>query len=286
MPELPDEYLDYWQSLPESNKIAFVKKWTAKLALYMLAREGKPVPLTYPNVLTVSHYVRQHLLAQNLIPAAAQVISNGIDLNMFQAKVESQGSPGPLRCLTAGRIEAEKGFHTAIAAFAELAAKHDQRTITLTVIGPHDCHDSYYDQLVAQVAEHDLGRQIDFREPVIIQAWAKLLHDYDVLIVASEWAEPLASIQLEAMASGLAVIGSREGGTAEVIDHGRNGRLFESGNTGDLARQLEIVLQDPGHRMEMAQAGISTVQHAYDIELTVDRIESYLKSHLPIKEEQ
>jgi glycosyltransferase involved in cell wall biosynthesis len=285
LPEVADEYLNYWQSRADSKKHVLIKKWTAKLAQRMLVSEGKPASLDFSNVLTVSHFVREHLVAQSLIPDQTQVISNGIDLDLFRPKRNSQVRSGPLRCLTAGRIEAKKGFHTVIAAFAQLATGHDEQIITLTLIGPHEPGDSYYDQIVEQASDSRLSAMIEFREPVDIHNWARLLHDFDVLIIASEWFEPLASVQLEAMASGLIVVGSREGGTTEVIEHGRSGLLFAPGCADDLAQQLETLLRDPDRRIEMARAGTEAVRQAHDIEITVDRIEAYLKGQLPIQQE-
>jgi glycosyltransferase involved in cell wall biosynthesis len=58
---------------------------------------------------------------------------------------------------------------------------------------------------------------------------------------------------LEAMAAGRAVIASRVGGLAEVIDDGENGLLFEQGDHLMLKEKLALVLSDDRLRLELAE---------------------------------
>jgi glycosyltransferase involved in cell wall biosynthesis len=44
---------------------------------------------------------------------------------------------------------------------------------------------------------------------------------------------------------GVPVIASDLGGNPELVSDGQNGLLFESGNAGDLARQIQRMLDDP-----------------------------------------
>ena len=58
---------------------------------------------------------------------------------------------------------------------------------------------------------------------------------------------------LEAMSAGRAVIASRVGGLAEVIDDGENGLLFEQGDDRMLKEKLSLVLSDDRLRLELAE---------------------------------
>jgi glycosyltransferase involved in cell wall biosynthesis len=55
------------------------------------------------------------------------------------------------------------------------------------------------------------------------------------------------------MSCGLATIGSKSGGTPEVV--GDSGLLFERDNPADLARQLELLVLNPELRAHYAQRG-------------------------------
>ncbi len=65
-PELADEYIAYWQAEPVRRSARLFKRPLAAVALAMLQREGKPIPLRYEHVICVSDYVRQRLVAQSL----------------------------------------------------------------------------------------------------------------------------------------------------------------------------------------------------------------------------
>ena len=59
----------------------------------------------------------------------------------------------------------------------------------------------------------------------------------------------------EALAMGKAVVASDVAALAEIIQPGVNGLLHRKGDTADLTRQLERLLDDPGLRAELADRG-------------------------------
>jgi starch synthase len=67
--------------------------------------------------------------------------------------------------------------------------------------------------------------------------------------------EPLGIVNLEAMACGTAVAGSRTGGIPEVVADGETGLLVPAGEPGALAEALNALLRDPGRAAAMGQAG-------------------------------
>jgi alpha-maltose-1-phosphate synthase len=67
--------------------------------------------------------------------------------------------------------------------------------------------------------------------------------------------EPLGIVNLEAMACGTAVVGSRTGGIPEVVAEGETGLLVPPGEPEPLADALNALLRDPGRARAMGQAG-------------------------------
>lgn len=53
------------------------------------------------------------------------------------------------------------------------------------------------------------------------------------------------------MLEGTPVIGTRRGGTVELIEDGKNGLLFEPGNIDELASKIRLLLRDDSLRREM-----------------------------------
>ena len=67
--------------------------------------------------------------------------------------------------------------------------------------------------------------------------------------------EPLGIVNLEAMACGTAVVGSRTGGIPEVVVDGETGLLVPPGEPEPLAEALNALIRDPDRAAAMGQAG-------------------------------
>jgi starch synthase len=67
--------------------------------------------------------------------------------------------------------------------------------------------------------------------------------------------EPLGIVNLEAMACGTAVAGSRTGGIPEVVADGETGLLVPPDDPAELALALNTLLADPDRADAMGQAG-------------------------------
>jgi glycogen(starch) synthase len=275
-PELIDEYLGYWLSQPVQPSAKLFKRPLSKLAIQMLAKEGKPIPLKYEHVMCVSNYVRERLVSQSLISPNAVVIHNGVDLSQFSPARSTGFRPRQtgLRCLVAGRITAEKGIHTVIDGFATLNSQAKESGIKLTILG--DGPADYRQQLKATIEVHHLQQIIEFQAPVPREQMPDILGCYDILILPSEYDEPLARAGQEAMAMGLLVVGTITGGSGELLVHEKTGLVFEAGNPQSLATQLSRAVNDPQLAAKLAQAGQHEVINHFNIERTIDHVEAYL----------
>lgn len=80
----------------------------------------------------------------------------------------------------------------------------------------------------------------------------------DIFVLPSR-SESFSNSLLEAMACGCCVVGSRVGGTPELIGQNSRGLLFESGNPQDLADRLAQLVEDESLRTEF---GRRAAQHA------------------------
>jgi glycosyltransferase involved in cell wall biosynthesis len=76
----------------------------------------------------------------------------------------------------------------------------------------------------------------------------------DVFLLPSEL-ESFGLAALEAMACGVAVVGSDAGGLPEVVRHAETGYLLPVGDVDGMAARSIEILKDDEHRREMGQAG-------------------------------
>src|SRR6185436_8573895 len=77
--------------------------------------------------------------------------------------------------------------------------------------------------------------------------------DATVCVVPSLW-EGFGYVAAEAMACGAAVVASRVGGLAEVVEDGKSGILVAPGNAGELAAGIVSLIRDAARRFAIASA--------------------------------
>ncbi|MCK6538987.1 MAG: glycosyltransferase family 4 protein, partial [Anaerolineales bacterium] len=135
----------------------------------------------------------------------------------------------------------------------------------------------YEERLRNLVSQYQLSDLVTFHAPIPRSELPEFMGGFDVLLLPSIWAEPLARIMQEGLACGMVVVGSANGGTAETIVHGENGLLFRAGDAADLARQVKRLLDDPSLRRSLAEGGRRTAEEKFDVNRLIENLETYLK---------
>jgi glycosyltransferase involved in cell wall biosynthesis len=82
---------------------------------------------------------------------------------------------------------------------------------------------------------------------------------FDVLVVPSRWYENSPNVILEAFEMGKPALVTNLGGMAELVEHEKNGLVFDLNSSSDLRRQIERLLSEPG-LLKRLQKGIPTVK--------------------------
>jgi len=100
---------------------------------------------------------------------------------------------------------------------------------------------------------------------------AEILRCFDLFVLTSLW-EGLPRVYLEALASGVPVVGTRVDGAAEVIRDGVNGYLVEPGDVRGMTDRVLDLLAHPDVAVRMGQKGESLPQE-FDIRDMIRRLE-------------
>jgi glycogen(starch) synthase len=223
-----------------------------------------------------SRFRQMQHLAQGLPAGESRVIYNGIDLGLFSPSPDAPtGTEPPLRILFVGRLAAEKGVHTLLAALAVLAAggRHD---MLLSVIGVPSYPWEYAIELRQWVAAEGLGSRVQFLSPVSQAELPQLYRAHDVLVFPSTGDEGLPVTLLEALGCGLPVISTATGGSAEIVEDGRTALVFKPGDERGLAERLSRLADAPLLRRALAAAGRAEAEARFDINAICAETESYL----------
>jgi len=210
-------------------------------------------------VVAVSEGMRADILMAypEISPERVRVIRNGIDTTEYQPDPNTdvlQGYGIDLArpyVIFVGRITRQKGVPVLLRAASGLIP--DAQLVLLA--GAADTPEQ-----LAEVTELVDGLRATrsgvywipemLPKPEVIQ----LLTHATVFAIPSVY-EPLGIVNLEAMACGTAVVGSRTGGIPEVVVEGETGLLVPPGEPGLLADALNVLLRDPERARAMGQAG-------------------------------
>lgn len=98
----------------------------------------------------------------------------------------------------------------------------------------------------------------------------------DVLVLASRHDEGFGLVVAEAMERGVAVVATRSGGAAEIIEDGVSGFLIAKRAPEELAERVFGLVADPALRARFARAGRKRVEVHFDLERQVKLFEEEL----------
>jgi glycosyltransferase involved in cell wall biosynthesis len=195
--------------------------------------------------------------ANLLLPASDFIAQNWRGCGVPMRTVRNAAAPlfqapsalpldGPLRCMVAGRLLADKGHHVAVAAV--LAARQAGCDVELDIFGGPLENNRYADQLRQTIRTAGNERQI--RLAGFCDDLRQKHRDYHLGLQCRISPEPCSLWVCETLVDGLPLVASATGGTPELVEDGVTGFLFAAGSADELAdrivklaRQRELLAQ-------------------------------------------
>jgi glycosyltransferase involved in cell wall biosynthesis len=179
------------------------------------------------------------------------VIPNPVDTDYFKPLSQSVAVDGFPNVLCVGRPRFLKGIHVLARAIPMVWEKIPEATFTFVPAAMGKSGGS-----PADAYREILGKLLDDPRIRIVETVTRAnLPDYyqraTICVVPSLW-EGFGYVCAEAMACGTAVVASRTGGLAEIIEDERSGVFVEPGNAEDLAAAILNLIQDPERRARIA----------------------------------
>lgn len=179
-----------------------------------------------------------------------------LDLTEFFPVHPTPRPPDEIRFAYVGQVAALKGVDLLLRAFRQLERANPDRQLKLDIHGKLNAEPEYTRALRQLAAP---SSNITFHGAYEHRRALQLVADCDVVVVPSLWYENSPYVILESFAARRPVIGSNVGGIAEVVQHGKNGLLFERANAADLARVMQQIVDSPALLAEL-RAGIPTLR--------------------------
>jgi phosphatidyl-myo-inositol alpha-mannosyltransferase len=199
------------------------------------------------------------------LDGGAVEIPNGVAVAKFASAAPLPGWPGEGGSLGfLGRFtEPRKGFTLLRTAFVTLA--RERAGLRLLVAGPGD-PDDLYGELPA-----DLRDRVVLLGRVSERDKARMLRSVDVYVAPNTGGESFGMVLTEAMAAGVAIAASDLDAFRRVLDGGRTGALFPTGDVDALTASLRDLLDDPVRRDELAERAQVAVA-AFDWPIVANRV--------------
>jgi glycosyltransferase involved in cell wall biosynthesis len=183
------------------------------------------------------------------------VVHGGVDLSRFRPRVALRRIPDDVvRCLAVARLVERNGVDDLIDAFALLDRGRYQLEIVGT--GPHE------PALREQVRRLGLEGLVRFTG-WLDHAQVAQRHRAADLFTLVPRVESFGNAFVEALASGLPIVGSTAGGIPELIEHSRHGQLVPPGRPRELAHAISYLAADPRLRLEIGRRNRADAERAH-----------------------
>lgn len=263
---------DQWSGLQKSTSIF------ARLIRVAGRLIGIVAPLQLPCLqyaIFASNYLKNMAIQKGRASNENSVVWWGINTDRFLPREKDISRV--VRLLYVGQIIRHKGVHTIVNAL-EIVKKTigQSREITLTIVGDTHQVPEYVAELQQTISMKGFEPFIQFTGKRNNEQLPEIYADHDIFVFASIWDEPFGITLLEAMASGLAVVGTATGGSAEILQDSINAIVFEKDNPVSCASQIIRLVEDPSLHAVISKAGRKTVEQKFQFDTTIDSIEECL----------
>jgi phosphatidyl-myo-inositol dimannoside synthase len=248
-----------------AGAISYMLKITAGLP-YLVSLQGPDVPgfedrynYLYPFLkpllrriwkeaaaVTAISAEHRRLAHQTMSELDIPIIHNGVDTTVFE-RASKPRLVSEVNILCAGRLIERKGQHHLLRAFANLRINCEY-PVRLTLVGAGDAEDS----LRRLARDLEVGNVVNFTGSVPSDHMPEVYSQADIFVLPSQ-NEGMSIALLEAMASGLPVIVTDTGGTAELVQQAVNGFVVAWGDVGALTNALATLVRDDQVRQRMGK---------------------------------
>lgn len=245
-------------------------RFAHRVGLHLLSRRARGMILggDYRHIAFLSEAMIDEFERMGVPPQHAYVIPRGID---FELAPPEQPPPSTPSFLMASRISEEKGYGIALEAAGILAAA-SPLSWSLKIAGPGRL--DYIDSLKTRAEELGIRERVHFlgmlsRDQVLSQ-----MRDSTAFLSASIWEEPFGRTNIEALASGTALIAAETGAIGEIVGDSGCALTYERKDPAALAKCMQRVLEQPETRKDLVRKGLDRIRSKYTMEKILDLTES------------
>ena len=221
----------------------------------------------------ISHYCRSQvmLFSESQDWHKLKVVHCGIDFNHYQAiqAPSDKTSDTPVKLIYVGRLAHEKGVSVLIRSLIKLKQEGVAYELTLVGDGPERR------ELEKLVASQGLQANIIFHGYADQNTVRQKLLASDIFVLPS-FAEGVPVSFMEAMASGVPVVGTNVGGVSELIEHGVTGLVVPPADEASLKLAINRYINDPDLRQQVRLAARMSVEKHFNLDTELLKLSKHI----------
>lgn len=211
--------------------------------------------------------MRRHMIDdEHVASERIKLCYNGVDTSKFYpdtARRPKSSADAPFVIGAVCVLRPEKAIDLLQEAFARV--RHLKPEMRLVIVGSGPELSNF------QANSRRLGLQDDCEFLPATRSVPQFLRSIDTYVSCSR-SEAFSNTILEAMACGCGVVGSRVGGTPELIGNDERGLLFRPGDAADLAAKLTTLIENESLRRELGTRAAEFAKRKLSIEIAAERM--------------
>jgi glycosyltransferase involved in cell wall biosynthesis len=204
------------------------------------------------------------VLINKSVENSIHVIPMGVDEQRFNKKnrISCERSPDEPVILSVGRLVERKGLKYLIRAMKRVIKTYPDAKLLIGGDGPEK------ENLMNECSRLELEKNVEFLGFIPNEKIPQIYSSADIfvlpsIVTKSGDTEGLGVVLLEAMASGIPVIGSDIGGITDIIEDRKTGLLVKSEDPDDLAEKILFILSNKNFRLNMSTEAMNLINQKF-----------------------
>ena len=233
-------------------------------------------------IISCSQYCLEYALKLGADPTRAQSIPVGIDVERFRPGLDGgqwrrdHGIPADATVISTMGHAIHQKLDAFFAAIPHVRASGEVRFL----VGGAGYDFDHFSDRAAELSKSS-NVQVEMLGFVPEDELLEFHAASDIFVMSPNTEIECSSLSLlEAMASGITVVGPNDNGIPEFVRDGKNGVTFAPNDAGDLARVLTKLADDPDLRERLAAAGTVTAREEWDTRKMADRVLDVFRDQL------